>query len=756
LLRGDLAPPERERCERHLESCPACQELLDQSERLEGEFEEVGRQFGDPTLTPADPTLSEFLGRLHEVRSTVRPTPVGPADLSFLGPAGRPDLLGTLGAYEVQEVLGAGSMGIVFKAFDPALHRLVAIKVMSPTLAGRATARRRFTREAQAAAAVAHEHIVAVHGVHEAEGLPYLVMQYVTGESLQARLDRGGPLDVTEVVRVGAEAASGLAAAHARGLIHRDIKPANLLLEGGSAKVKITDFGLARAVDEVGLTQSGVVAGTPEYMAPEQARGEAIDHRADLFALGSVLYALVAGRPPFRGATPLDVLSRVTDEAPAPLRTLNPDVPAWLEALVARLLAKDPAGRFPSAAEVAALLGGYLAHLRQPATVPAPELPHAPAPGRGRGGPRLLPALLLGALVLASVGLALDLGRRVLGPATRLETSPAAGDPARDARKEPPRFHQDFRGKAVNEEFFEFTGARDLVHDEPEGLRITLPGSHTGAPASGVLTSFHLTGDFVVTTSYELLHVDDSKKGWGAGASLYVMTGPPSRDAAMLANFVRPDGHFYACSRHTTDAQGKRQFFTKTFPTEARSGKLRLMRRGAVVTYLVADGGKDEFQELHQFEVSADDFLFARIAADAGGQDIPVDVRFHDLDIQSPALPQEARTDAAGAALPREKKWLPAAELAVLGIALGLAAALGVSLYRRRARSQGPAPASGGETPAGPAAAPPVLSFACSACGKDLKARSELAGKKARCRHCGAVVLIPEAGAGAAGGPPAS
>src|SRR5262249_35623939 len=146
------------------------------------------------------------------------------------------------------------------------------------------------------------------------------------------------------------------------GLIHRDIKPANLLLEGepgtdtpGVVRVKITDFGLARMVDDVGLTQNGVVAGTPEYMAPEQARGEPIDHRADLFSLGSVLYALCTGQPPFRGPTTPAVLHKICTAAVVPVRELNPDIPAWLERLIARLLAKQPEQRLQSAAEVAAL-----------------------------------------------------------------------------------------------------------------------------------------------------------------------------------------------------------------------------------------------------------------------------------------------------------------------------------------------------------------------------------------------------------------
>src|SRR5437773_8653558 len=179
-------------------------------------------------------------------------------------------------------------MGAVLRAFDEKLHRVVAIKVMAAQLATNATARRRFAREAQAQAAVSHDHIVTIHAVEEAGVLPYLVMQYVDGLSLQQRLDRGGPLELQEILRIGMQTAAGLAAAHAQGLIHRDIKPANILLENGVERVKITDFGLARAAADASLTQSGVVAGTPQYMSPEQARGEAVDQRTDLFSLGKI------------------------------------------------------------------------------------------------------------------------------------------------------------------------------------------------------------------------------------------------------------------------------------------------------------------------------------------------------------------------------------------------------------------------------------------------------------------------------------
>ena len=199
--------------------------------------------------------------------------------------------------------------------------------------------------------------MVAIHAVAEAGGLPYFVMPYVSGPSLEKRLRQTGPLAVVEVLRIGLQIAAGLAAAHAQGLVHRDIKPANILLDDGAERVTITDFGLARAVDDASLTHSGVIAGTPPYMSPEQAAGQTVDHRSDLFSLGSVLYAMCTGRPPFRAETTLAVLRRVEECRPRPIREVNPDIPAWLAGIVGKLHAKDPADRFQSAAEVAALAG---------------------------------------------------------------------------------------------------------------------------------------------------------------------------------------------------------------------------------------------------------------------------------------------------------------------------------------------------------------------------------------------------------------
>ena len=194
-------------------------------------------------------------------------------------------------------------------------------------------ARSRFLREARAAAAVVHEHVVGVFAVAESAGLPFLVMEYVSGRSLQDRLDRDGPLSVTEVLRIGMQTAAGLAAAHAQGLVHRDVKPANILLENSVERVRLTDFGLARAAADAGLSHSGVVAGTPYYMAPEQARGDSTDHRADLFSLGSTLYASVRAIRRFAPRPRWPCFAGCLTMIPARCERSIPKFRAWLESI---------------------------------------------------------------------------------------------------------------------------------------------------------------------------------------------------------------------------------------------------------------------------------------------------------------------------------------------------------------------------------------------------------------------------------------
>jgi serine/threonine-protein kinase len=383
LLAGTLPPQTQATLAGHLDTCVDCQRTLEGLAAGPQPLATVARALAEEPAA-AGPGLrramADLKGETSEAPTQAGPVPTGVAGLPPLAPSEQPGHLGRLGPYEVLEEIGRGGMGVVLKAFDSKLHRLVAIKVLASHLAADETSRQRFLREARAAAAVHHENVVTIHAVEEAGETPYLVMEYVRGRSLADRLEHGEPPGLEEILRIAAQAAAGLAAAHQQGLVHRDIKPANILLEEGG-RVKITDFGLARAVDEanldragprpaggvdVRLTQAGVVAGTPQYMAPEQARGEPVDPRADLFSLGAVLYTLCARRPPFKGDTMLAVLCSVCEETPPPLRRVNPALPDWLATMVDKLLAKDPARRYQSAAEVVGQLNEYLAFLQVP------------------------------------------------------------------------------------------------------------------------------------------------------------------------------------------------------------------------------------------------------------------------------------------------------------------------------------------------------------------------------------------------------
>ncbi len=310
------------------------------------------------------------------------PDPAVWSDVDFsvehLDPSHDANVLGQLGGYDVLAIVGRGGMGIVLKAFDHELKRFVAIKVLAPHLAHSSVARKRFAREAQAAAAVVHPHVIAIHQVQPTGRLPFLIMPLLTGESLAQRLKARGPLELTEVLRIGMQAAAGLAAAHQQGLVHRDVKPANIFLEKGVERVVITDFGLARAADDVSMTRLGVVAGTPAYMSPEQARGEALDGRSDLFSVGCVLYEMATGVSPFRADSTIATLRRIVEEQPVAMASLCPELPPWFNTIVERLLSKDPTLRFASASEVSELLEQCLSHLQQPnfVSLPVSLVPH--------------------------------------------------------------------------------------------------------------------------------------------------------------------------------------------------------------------------------------------------------------------------------------------------------------------------------------------------------------------------------------------
>jgi serine/threonine protein kinase len=289
--------------------------------------------------------------------------PTAPSDpmvflKGLLQPSEQSGELGRFGEFRVLRVLGAGGMGVVLEARDAALNRKVAIKLMRPEVAERSTAKERFLREARAMAAVEHPRVVIVHHVGEQGGVPYLVMPLMAGQSLAKRLRSAEPLPVPEAVRFARETADGLAAAHARGVIHRDIKPDNIWLEESAegTHVRLLDFGLARDDGAEPLTQSGAIFGTPAYMAPEQAAGEKVDGRADLFSLGCVLYEMATGQRAFAGPSMTAILYALANHTPPPARSVNPNVPPALSHLIDRLLRKDRAERPAMAGDVAQAL----------------------------------------------------------------------------------------------------------------------------------------------------------------------------------------------------------------------------------------------------------------------------------------------------------------------------------------------------------------------------------------------------------------
>ncbi len=459
--------------------------------------------------------------------------------LTFLAPAGEAGGLGGLDHYEVLEVVGRGATGVVLKARDTKLQRVVALKVLAPRLAASATARQRFVREAQAAAAVRDDHVIAIHAVSDDGALPYLVMEYISGVTLQDRLRQGGPLEVAEALRIGLQVAVGLAAAHAQGLVHRDIKPANVLLENGLQRVKITDFGLARAAADAGLGEHGLISGTPQFMAPEQARGEHTTERSDLFSLGAVLYTLCAGRPPFRGDSTAAVLKSVCEDHPRPIRELRPDAPEALGDLIDKLLAKAPEDRCGSAREVAELLTGLLARVQQPLPfAPSGEAPQEekPAP-RPPNGPAPLGKWLLGALC-------------VVGVLSALAVFAAARKPPRDLGPDKPG---------------DVPGPLELRREEIPPALLALAGGGDPAQAPPELAAVLGDGRFLLPRAGQTSWMEQSPDGQvlavpldedvalfeaASGAYLRALKGPGGR--VFQVAFSR-DGHLLAAAtRHET------------------------------------------------------------------------------------------------------------------------------------------------------------------------------------------------------------
>jgi formylglycine-generating enzyme required for sulfatase activity/mono/diheme cytochrome c family protein len=409
LLGGELPAQEVERLSRHVEQCARCVALvqtIQDGDSLDEALHDVSD--GDvevPRGRVVEALIDRVCGLLpvHNTPpgeasglETLPTPPPGAGDdwLDFLAPPQQDDEIGRLGPYRVLKVLGAGGMGVVFLAHEPALNRHVALKTMRKDVAAGDSARQRFLREAQATAAIEHDHIVAIHRVDEDRGIPYIAMPLLQGETLEDRLQRDEPVPTAEVVRIGREVAEGLAAAHERGLIHRDVKPANIWLEKGRGRVKLLDFGLARpAGDELHLTPTGAAAGTPLYMAPEVAARQKVDHRCDLYGLGCVLYRMCTGIVPSPGIAGPVIVRALAAGAGGSLRPPPPEVPKPLAELIRALLAWNPADRPQDARAVVRALEAS-EHKAVPKSRPRPA---------GRGWPRV--AVACACLVALAVGL---------------------------------------------------------------------------------------------------------------------------------------------------------------------------------------------------------------------------------------------------------------------------------------------------------------------------------------------------------------
>jgi len=354
---------------------------------------------------------------------------------SLLAPSEQENSVGRLGRFEVLGIVGSGGMGIVLKCRDVDIDRVVAIKIPSAQLWRSKRALEVLEREARSAASVLHPHVIAIYQVDRWRDVPYLVMPYFPGPSLDRRIHAAGPLSLFEAVRIARQMAEALAAAHARGVIHRDVKPGNILLGRGVERAVLSDFGLAKVQSDATMTASGLLAGTPSYLSPEQATGAAVTPASDLFSLGSVLRTMLSGEAPWAGLHPHAIVHRIASAEMPPLAAPRNPPPAWVNRLLDWMQHPDPRGRPESAASLAECLRACERHLSEPAAQPLPtELAADEARSPKRKRFWLAAGCLAAVVALTSLsGLALFPSSHSL-PRQAESPAPPAADPTGDSR----------------------------------------------------------------------------------------------------------------------------------------------------------------------------------------------------------------------------------------------------------------------------------------------------------------------------------
>ena len=387
----DAEPDERQASLiQHLDACPDCAERL---EHLAAEQEFWS--FSAATLRSAkDDSCGDSTDELSPVLQ------------SLLGPTEDLHSLGRVGRFEIMGVVGSGGMGTVLKARDVDIERIVALKLPAAHLLDSPAALERIEREARSAATIRHPGIIEIYQIQRWRGIPYLVMPFHTGPSLTSRIESQGRLQLLEAIRIAGQTAEALAAAHRHGVIHRDVKPGNILLGGGTERAVLTDFGIAKIQDDAQVTATGVIVGTPAFLSPEQARGEELTAQSDLFSLGSVLWSMLAGEPPFGNLPTHTVVAKIAAGDMPSVRAFRDDLPHWVVRLIGRLHAADPQRRPHSAERCAALLRACEQHLSDPRRFAVPhELAHQRLAWRRRGTwVAVLTLALVGASVLWTLG----------------------------------------------------------------------------------------------------------------------------------------------------------------------------------------------------------------------------------------------------------------------------------------------------------------------------------------------------------------